>query len=184
MRNYNITEEQIKKLSTQDQIVEEYLNKWFPEAFIKELEIGEWYKIKHHDCALINYQPGKSYGLGLAGLWCDNFNNKFLKTNAIEATDEEVKQALIKEAEKRGFKKGVEFTPLYSDGTSHYDSSKFNDDDYFIFDEDQNSLDIPGFRMFCKGIWAEIKNDPVTLNFQEIADKFGIDVEQLRISRL
>ncbi len=124
MKNYTITKEQIKKLSTQDQIVEEYLNKWFPEAFKKELEIGKWYiskDINKHIFYVTNITEDRYYyyGFNSGGQWCKNddysFNDSGLKNGFRLATEEELKSALIKEAERRGFKKGAKFKSSISE---------------------------------------------------------------------
>jgi len=86
----------------------------------KGLEIGRWYRhtYKGRCGPIINYQGGKS-GYGFDG----NLNWRYLSDgwNFCSypeywslATEQEVKDALIKEAERRGYKEGVEIKhPLY-----------------------------------------------------------------------
>ena len=94
----------------------------FPKLFKKdELEVGKWYKLLGHDF-LINYCKSHKNG-GFIGFgfnngryendnlnWCDLEDLKDL----IPATDEEVKEALIKEAKRIGFKAGVSVISAHS----------------------------------------------------------------------
>ena len=83
------------------------IEKEFPKLFKKDnLVVGKWYKSGK---CLFNYQKNSNvYGFFKDGIWTyKNWSWSFRDKNASLATDEEVKQALIKEAKKRGFKKGV-----------------------------------------------------------------------------
>ena len=81
------------------------IEKEFPKLFKKDnLVVGKWYKSGK---CLFNYQKNSNvYGFFRLNEWLD-LNWNWYDTTARLATDEEVKQALIKEAKKRGFKKGV-----------------------------------------------------------------------------
>jgi hypothetical protein len=88
----------------------------FPKLFKKDaLVVGKWYKIDNKDGYLLNYsETGIVFGF-LNGNYSSNYYfYKYHYDNAKPATDEEVEEALIKEAKKRGFKKGVKFKCLYN----------------------------------------------------------------------
>lgn len=180
MKNYTITEEQIKKLSTQDQIVEEYLNEWFPEAFKKELEIGKWYKNKKLTTTIINCQVFNEYEKYGYGFHVDLYSEKWGLLNYkdyTEATEEEIKSELIKEADRRGFKANC----LFESAITSMDIKAVGE---LIFYPKDNSLFFRGGgSVFKNGKWGKVKEE-ITLNYQQIADKFGINVEQLRITKL
>jgi len=114
MKNYNITEEQIKKLREYTRLLED----WFPEAFELKLEIGRWYK-KGNMLAMLKCIDGTGmyftrhhfYGFNTPTTY-DNFcidiypNMEHFLT---PATDSEVLEALTNEAIKRGFKQKTWF---------------------------------------------------------------------------
>ena len=98
------------------------------------------------------------------------------------------KDQIVKEAVKRGFKDAV-----YSNNSVIIFINKYSKRLKFDFKLGYwvlNDLIIKGttpyngaFVIFKNGIWAEVIKE-VTLNYHQIAEKFGIDVEQLRINRL
>lgn len=148
---YEITKEQIKQLSSQDQIVEEYLEEWFPEAFESKFEIGKWYKITTDENYFLNWQGEykQCYGI-LAGRW-DNkyFFYEYHKKNSVPATESEVFEALKKEAVKRGFINGAK----YLSPTDQYHGKCT---DRFDFSFKLNVLYNNNFSVFTDGKWAEI----------------------------
>lgn len=79
----------------------------FPKVFKEtELEVGKWY---WRDGELMVWNDGKNtYGFNDDGLWGSGFCFS-TKHDLKPATKEEVEQALIAEAKKRGFKDGVCF---------------------------------------------------------------------------
>lgn len=108
---FTIKKEQILELSKINAVIKESLNEAFPEAFKTELEVGNWYK--DADClgkyAKFNYQGGKrsdNYGWNRGGEWRNDMGNVG-NENAIPMTPEEVEEAFIAEAKKRGYKEGV-----------------------------------------------------------------------------
>ena len=120
MAQYTITEEQIKKLSKQDKIVEEYLKEWFPKAFNPKVEIGKWYKHPNGNLLFIKSIKNTGvygYGFDVFGNWvnctdesslafiCDLEILKHLDKAKIQL----VKTALIAEAKRRGFVDGAKY---------------------------------------------------------------------------
>lgn len=193
MKNYTITQDQIKKLSTQNQIVEEYLNEWFPEAFKHKLEIGKWYisnDMPNHIFYVTKITEDKYYyyGFNTGGQWskndCYSFNDTGLKYGFRLSTEEEIRNALINEAKKRGYKnkntKSLKLNSKFCKIDKNYDFVLFLTNETTLYSQPKGK---GGFCLFENGIWAEIKEN-VTLNYQQIADKFGIDVEQLRITKV
>ena len=90
------------------------IEKEFPKLFkSEELEVGKWYKVKKPESiieALICFDNKPTfYGFDYTKGWTTCFNSaptiRGLRV-CTPATDKEVEEALIKEAKKRGFKKG------------------------------------------------------------------------------
>jgi hypothetical protein len=123
-----ITKEQqefIKHIHSSSGVWDKDIEKKFPKLFKKEerkeLEVCRWVKYSSESKWLMFYtEDGGRYGFDSSGNWFeeektkhtanDNFNNHYV-------TDEEVEEALIKEAKKRGFKEGVYFRSIH--GISH-----------------------------------------------------------------
>jgi hypothetical protein len=87
------------------------IEKEFPKLFKKDdLVIGKWYK---HYSSRINYLVCSIDGMNAYGFMNGNyyedllFGSQRLNEGCVSATDKEVEEALIKEAKRRGFKKGV-----------------------------------------------------------------------------
>lgn len=187
MKKYKITEEQIKKLSQQDQIVEEHLQEWFPEAFKPKLEIGAWYKVIGYLCgqtpgsdilACYTGSKNENYGFTFKGFWETDLTlyHEDLAFCTFKASEEEVKTALVKEAEKRGYKQGTKIKALISEHIPTYTLRQGRP----IFSLDDNKMYIGGVLVFKAGIWAEIiEQGPIVLSRQEIANKLGIDQDQI-----
>lgn len=136
---------------------------------IKELknkpkfEVGKWYKNKFN-CIIFN--DGKhGYGVNMfewVNIYSDSEKPLFYNSLGLDwqpATPEEVKAALVKEAEKRGFKFGV-----YIDNTNIYPDYKSSIPwplRYHPFTFDNNELSYGGAVVFDKGQWATIIKDDV-----------------------
>lgn len=118
MENYKISKEQIEQLHNNakcnnGQTIIEELTTWFPEAFEpKQLIKGTWYKtIKHNIlfCFIGGFdEEGYPLGYGFLndGNWYNSsnkVNGGWAKDNLREATTKEIEEALIREAEGRGY---------------------------------------------------------------------------------
>ena len=139
---------------------------------IKELknkpkfEVGRWYKSNYTKTLFYLTIPAvgdKQYGYGFGhdGRWhdLDESEKYWNELVAIPATTEEVKSALVKEAEKRGFKEGVNVKSLL------YAKGKI-DSNIFSFDITKNNTRLyvgenGQFNIFDNGQWAEIIKDDV-----------------------
>lgn len=146
-----ITKEQVLELRSSSN--NELLKKWFPEAF--GLEVGKWYQYDKMDI-LFNFQGKYSvrndsgaYGFNSLGEWHENLGVD-LDDPLREATHDEVSNALIREAKKRGYKDGNYY--CLSNSKTYYNIS-----DKFTFEEGKLFHGI-GLRniVFADGEWAEI----------------------------
>lgn len=128
----------------------------FPDAFKSELEVGKWYKHKSSgNDYLVNYKgDGIAYGFFNGSYGFDwGFNEDRINQGAKLATEEEVKTALVKEAEKRGFKKGNETTCLTANGGVIISAPYLNGSDLSVKVDGANS----GYAdIFNNGKWATI----------------------------
>ena len=199
MENYTITKHQIKKLADEDSIVKDCLKNWFPDVFKTELTIGKWYK--HSEEAGLFYlteitdSACHGYGFRKSGIWfstskndrsaycaVNNFHFKYL----VEATPEEVEVALKSQAQKLGFKEGVRFIPLFSNGTNYRGNSVVEiTEDEFLF-QDNTLFTISGYRIFANGVFAKILPQKKTIVPMEkalkiIAKKMKVSPEDIEI---
>jgi hypothetical protein len=84
------------------------LEKEFPKLFKEDaLVVGKWYKSEIAIFKVTSLAPLKSYGV-YSGKWGNEFYTD-ITTKLRPATDKEVEQALIKEANRRGFNFEVNF---------------------------------------------------------------------------
>lgn len=180
MKTFEITKEQILELADQHSWSENKLKDWFPEAFKTELEVGKWYKVvSNGKTCLFNHQPeSSSYGfwrgVWKSGSWSTN-SEDFACDNIELATEEEVKTALIEEAKRRGYVGNFKVKPLWI-GHTYWDCA----DTQIRFYE--NTLYFSS-AIFHDGVWAEIIPQEVELTLEQIAEKFNIDVKQLKIKK-
>lgn len=155
MKKFEITEEQIKELAKGNKKVE----KMFPEVFETKLEVGKWYRnVDYNGGEMIAYVSEiyetefwsfKGYGFCIDGSWSkiSEFGAKKWKL----ATEEEVKSALIKETEKRGFRKGSKFK-----SASSGDVFKAGNSEDLILFYNLQTLSYPMGCVFTDGVWAQV----------------------------
>lgn len=154
-----------------------HIRHMFPELFEVEFEVGKYYKLIGVPTVVSCYtgveiQGDKTgYGMNHNNSWCNDVIMRHV--NKWEpATDEEIKEMLVKEAKKKGFKKGVRFNSA-SDQTVFSCKS-----DEFTFIEQRNSLcTSSGGSVFCHGKWATIIEQPLELTVEEISKKYGREVK-------
>jgi len=173
MRKYEITKEQIQHLSgafgAPTSRLDECLKEWFPEAFEKPFSLNKWYKSKNHPKMLVypteENIEGHLYGYGFnnygdfisitkesaSNCLCNSTAKDYLK----EATTEEVKEALIAEAKKIGYKNGNYKCLLITQCTNKVkDTFHFNHKENMLFHgaspNEANNV------VFRNGKWAEI----------------------------
>ena len=156
MKKYELTQEQINQLAEKKH-AKELLQKFIPDAFEAKLEVGKWYISEHYlvyylgnyKCNCIKFSDGE---------WFENAYHSLsghLKSYRL-ATEEEVVKALINEAIKRGYKKGVKCKFGTSKEIRTIETNKF------FFDFNSNKLYLRhssgdnADEIFRNGFWAEI----------------------------
>lgn len=144
------------------------------------MEVGEWYKDldgKGLYCITkIKENSFWFYGLDVNGNWEDNDWYLIKNCNLIKATKQEIEQALIDEAIRRGFKEGVKFKNMYS-----HEPKILNG--IFVYIKEQNKLMVKDgfcndYDIFVKGQWAEIIDEKAELK-QEIKE-LEVKLQELR----
>jgi len=145
---------------------------------VKELEVGKWYKCIEKEfeslVVITDLEGNKAYGFSYYGendrnIWNDESNCgwsfKSDTKNWELATEQEVTEALTKEAVKRGFKEGVAVKyPWFSElNKQHYIYTPDFKEESIL--ENERFLYL-GCCVFCGGQWAEII-ETVSLNDAE-----------------
>lgn len=139
---------------------------WFPSAFVEDkkelvLESGKWYKRPHNKalfCIVGNpeNEPFEVYGFDIGGNWMEpnKITDKKVQTfkdNEVEATPEEVKEALTKEAVKRGY---VGKHLYITNGKTQCELEEASGTFHLTFTS--NLFFYQGATIFNNGVWAEI----------------------------
>jgi len=168
------------------------LKEKFPEVFKSELEVNRWYKADSGGLwfieKLLDNGSEISYGFGSTGNFYES-SKRCKSLNYTLATESEVKEALINEAKKRGFKEGVSIDNSnlnYNDcGVGNIISKNVG----FYYQKDntlwiKSTSDYSANRcIFKNGTWATILPTVTELTLEQIADKFGVDVKTLKIKK-
>lgn len=162
MKNYEITEEQIKDIY-EDGCT--YVKQWFPEVFETKFKNG-WYKHKYNQfpkwLVYHNFENNEAYGFNANGEWSDKTQKDYIKKYCEPATDSEVLEALTNEAKKRGLVEKETYIIL--------DNKTFlleKNISCFQFASNGNTLFYQGAPLFMNGIWAT----PIKTYTKEEAEK-------------
>ena len=168
-------QERIERIESDLAIVKKEIEKE-----VIKFEVGKWYKDtddgyicccqEHDNYDLIGYGVELIYG---ELIWFETVYVR--KESAILATEQEVREVLIKEAEKKGFKKGVRIKE-HADGNVG-DISLSIDYDDFVFLKQENQLEMDCAIIFDNGKWAEIIDEPKEMTVSEIAKELGYKVK-------
>ena len=159
MKKYELTQEQINQLAEKTH-AKELLQKFIPDAFEAKLEVGKWYISEYY---LVYYLGNyKCNCIELSdGEWFDNIYHSLsghLKNYRL-ATEEEVVKALINEAIKRGYKKGVKCKFGTSKEIRTIETNKFffdfNSNKLYLIHSSGDNAD----EIFRNGFWAEIVSE-------------------------
>jgi hypothetical protein len=131
----------------------------FPKLFKKDaLIITGWNKVHGRELALVFMQGNKrTYGFDASGDWTEIWCEGIDYTTYLPATDKEVKQALIKEAKRLGFKEGV-VADLRNCGHG-VSNAKIIEENYRY---NGSWLSLDSYIIFEKGKWAEIVGETIT----------------------
>jgi hypothetical protein len=140
------------------------IEKHYPE-FKETLEVGKWYTNEYgHIISLTKVDDGdvEFYGFYTNG-WSDkDYADVPLWIEKLKpANEEEVKTALINEAKRRGFKKGVRATWAFQKNTNEA-LEKDVDDLFFHINDGAMLTDGFGHSVFSDGKWAEIIKETIT----------------------
>lgn len=150
------TEEKINKLQAQiDELRKEVKPKF---------EVGKWYKFKS---GIVNYQNGE-YGYGVwYDKWCDKIYFYGQEKAERPATDKEVEEALIKEAERRYSKAKGYITSGRSWIVNEFHRYKYIEGALRLYADvtcvgSGNRFETGFNEVFRDGKWAEIiKDEPI-----------------------
>lgn len=152
----------------------EKLKVYYPEAFEQELEVGSWYKFISGTLGFYTGENLKSYGIHFDGKeWMDNctwFSSSNINKIHKKATQQEIATALIKEAEKRGYKKGI----TYKFGLAQ--DIRTITSDVFYYSKIDGSLWLGYDIIFINGTWAEII-PAKQMTKEEIEKELGYKIE-------
>lgn len=165
MKTFELTQEQIEKL-TEKKHAKKLLQEFVPEAYKTELEVVRWYRLKDNPEILALYDCFKHHR-PYAYIFNANGNYEYIVEFSLFesptywelATEEEVREALINEAKKRGYKKGVKCKfGIFED----IRTIETND---FVFKLEYNTLGIKRKNgnadiIFRSGKWAKIIEEP------------------------
>ena len=159
---------------------QERIENELPDLFKPKLEVGKWFRNTENKALLYVTSLDNNitaYGFNAYGVWVDLDNGWFYnldrEKNIQPTTNGEVEQALIKEANIRGYTEGV----LLLNHGSRLSS------DYFIFLENTNKLYAitqhnQATPIFDNGKWTNIFQEPekTTMTVAEIEEKLGYSI--------
>lgn len=151
MKTFEITKEQIIKLHKNEG--SKYVKEWFPDAFKPELEVEKWYKYPIFSEKFIFHFNGNidtfQYGFDAIGDFSISLAIRNEEINQyFEITPQEVENALINEAKKRG----LNVYGAYIESTQGI-CGNITGGSYVY---SSNKLYYSGFVIFDNGQWAEI----------------------------
>ena len=138
----------------------ENIEKEFPKLFKEDaLVVGKWYKRKE-DLNLwflthINNECSFGYGFDYSGYWADESTGFNYSLELNRATDKEVEEALIKEANNISYK-NVKINNLESIGNVLLNHHSCISSDCYYYNVSENALWFMGRLIFWNGKWATI----------------------------
>lgn len=145
------------------------------------LEKNKWYKCKERG-NLVFYssdEHNSNYGFSFLGnSWSNTLSVKDFYT-WLPASEEEVKQSLIAEAEKRGFKEGVKFISAYKGHNGRIATLGKIDFHIELTPEVKTALFSGNNYILFQGKWAEIISNPNQKILERIAT-IEKELEQLK----
>jgi len=167
------TKERIERIEKDLAIVKSELN--------DDLEVGKWYSHLYGLVFCSNPTEMANYGFW-DGEWCDDLimDGGGVYTNSwTPATEKQVEEALIKEAKKRGFKRGAKFKGINRYGVSS-DVIWTETEDFELFTDQEGTILCGGGNCFANGKWAEIIEETKELTVEQISEKLGYNVKVVK----
>jgi len=148
---------------------------------VKELKVGKWYKHKTQKhlwflkkiCIGEYKNPHVAYGIDGAGNWSSSDNRCLYGDDFRLATNEEVLEALSKEAVKRGFKEGVKVTHVNKGNVGNFNVSEPFKLDSKNYTFTSGMLFKNNICLFIDGKWAEIIEEPKSILDGTVAVSFS-----------
>ena len=157
---------QIEKLEKAKSQIQELID----ELKKEQKPVAGWVvsNLKHCGDYMAFTSDGKTadFGFDCLGNWHVNeyTDLKPSISGCVPADPKEVEQRLIEEAKRRGFKEVVKIKDFYNNGGERVLRDNGAPITYF---PDMNKLTYFGWDIFRKGKWAEIIEEPLTLNGKE-----------------
>ena len=174
---YKITEREIKAIANGEADIKDL----FPDVFNVKLEVGKVYKstfvnkegIKSKFIAYIQDVEGmKNYGFNFFGEFDNNMYFSNESNTLKEATQKEWEEALIKEAERRGYEEGIYFKSIIGDNNFLIKGSclkyGWNNQDC-LYEINSSGL------IFKDGVWATIIPTLTKQQAEEKLKEFGFE---------
>lgn len=157
------------------------LEEKFPDVFKSLVKAGQWYTSDFGGLwyiqEIIGDKEQLSCGFNRSGQWVDSGERSSLGLKS--TTQSFVEKKLVAEAIKRGYTKD-NFHCLIGEIDESFDGWHYSEFDNILYTAKKSC---GGHAVFRKGEWANIKEKSVELSMEEIAEKFGINVEQLKIKK-
>jgi hypothetical protein len=145
------------------------------------LEKNKWYKCKEYD-NLVYYCSDEQENYGFTYVskeWHNGLGFPLLDYTWLPVSEEEVKQSLIAEAEKRGFKEGVKFISAYKGHYGRIATLRKIDFHIDLTPEVKTALFSGNNYILFQGKWAEILSNHNEKILERIAT-IEKELEQLK----
>lgn len=137
----------------------EIVETWEP-VYEGQFEVGRWIVSEINEIARILQLPDKYR----PGYYCEEVTGRGFNSELVEgwrvATSDEIKEALIKESERRGFKEGAYIEPVKGTGlnSSPFDKKVVGSEKTYNYEEDRlETIGMGVFTLYEKGVWATLK---------------------------
>lgn len=167
-----ITKKDIKRLDEGKVTAREL----FPDVF--EEKFTGWAKRDMHPLCLMYYVDNKpKYGLGNRGTWTYGYVTHYDNQDFRPATDQEILEALTKEAVKRGF---VEGARINNTNMGYKLTNCLLESGSYYFDKDRNILDIDCSYVFIDGKWANVIPQAKEMTVKEIEKELGHTIKIIK----
>jgi hypothetical protein len=165
------------------------LDLWFEPIYQKDIELNNWYVLPSGSIYFVTKVNGKhasGYGLDYQNTWVNSSFLCYITEIERKATNNEVKNVLIKEAIKRGLVEGVYIRSLWLCGDTSLKSITGNYHFSLTFQELRISTCYDSYILFSEGIWAEVvENKPeIVINGHKvILNDSTIEIGSITLSK-